>query len=383
MVAEGLKVLDAVVGEGVVTTTHHDLGASHWQRTGEVLPDSVLAELAQADAILLGAVGAAPGATDVPSGLLERGLLLKLRFAFDHYVNLRPSRLFPGSVTPLSPAVTEKGEIDFVVVREGTEGLYVGNGGVVRAGTPAEIATEVSINTAYGVERVVRDAFERATRRRNKVTLVHKHNVLVHAGGLWQRIFATVAAEYPQVSTDYLHVDAATIFLVQDPARFDVIVTDNLFGDILTDLAAAVTGGIGLAASGNINPSGAFPSMFEPVHGSAPDIAGQQIADPTATILSVALLLDHLGLSDEAARVEKAVLADLAARTGAAPNQRGRRCDRERSLARAALRSLRAEPPLGRDVDSLRPGCQPEVRCRSEVSCQSCWAGMSSAPVES
>jgi 3-isopropylmalate dehydrogenase len=316
VVAEGLKVLDAVVGEGVVTTTHHDLGASNWQRTGEVLPDSVLAELAQADAILLGAVGAAPGATDVPSGLLERGLLLKLRFAFDHYVNLRPSRLFPGSVTPLSPAVTGKGEIDFVVVREGTEGLYVGNGGVVRAGTPAEIATEVSINTAYGVERVVRDAFERATRRRNKVTLVHKHNVLVNAGGLWQRIFATVAAEYPQVSTDYLHVDAATIFLVQDPARFDVIVTDNLFGDILTDLAAAVTGGIGLAASGNINPSGAYPSMFEPVHGSAPDIAGQQIADPTATILSVALLLDHLGLTDEAARVEKAVLADLASRSG-------------------------------------------------------------------
>jgi 3-isopropylmalate dehydrogenase len=316
VVAEGLKILDTVVGEGVVTTTHHDLGASHWQRTGEVLPDSVLAELAQADAILLGAVGAAPGATDVPSGLLERGLLLKLRFAFDHYVNLRPSRLFPGSVTPLSPAVTEKGEIDFVVVREGTEGLYVGNGGVVRAGTPAEIATEVSINTAYGVERVVRDAFERATRRRNKVTLVHKHNVLVHAGGLWQRIFATVAAEYPGVSTDYLHVDAATIFLVQDPARFDVIVTDNLFGDILTDLAAAVTGGIGLAASGNINPSGAYPSMFEPVHGSAPDIAGQQIADPTATILSVALLLDHLGLSDEAARVERAVLTDLAGRTG-------------------------------------------------------------------
>ena len=316
VVAEGLKVLDAVVGTGVVTTTRYDLGASRWQRTGEVLPDSVLAELAAADAILLGAVGAAPGATDVPSGLLERGLLLKLRFAFDHYVNLRPSRLFPGSATPLAPAVVDRGEIDFVVVREGTEGLYVGNGGVVRAGTPAEIATEVSINTAYGVERVVRDAFERASRRRNKVTLVHKHNVLVNAGGLWQRIFATVAAEYPGVSTDYLHVDAATIFLVQDPARFDVIVTDNLFGDILTDLAAAVTGGIGLAASGNINPSGAYPSMFEPVHGSAPDIAGRQIADPTATILSVALLLDHLGLFDEAARVEKAVLNDLASRTG-------------------------------------------------------------------
>ena len=316
VVAEGLKVLDAVVGPGVVNQVPYDLGASRWQRTGEVLPDSVLTELAQADAILLGAVGAAPGATDVPSGLLERGLLLKLRFAFDHYVNLRPSRLFPGSVTPLSPAVVDRGEIDFVVVREGTEGLYVGNGGSVRTGTSAEIATEVSINTAYGVERVIRDAFERASRRRNKITLVHKHNVLVNAGGLWNRLFTTVAKEYPQVSTDYLHVDAATIFLVQDPARFDVIVTDNLFGDILTDLAAAVTGGIGLAASGNINPSGAYPSMFEPVHGSAPDIAGQQIADPTATILSVALLLDHLGLYDEAARVEKAVLNDLSTRTG-------------------------------------------------------------------
>lgn len=319
VVAEGLKVLDAVTGPGVVTTTHYDLGASRWQRTGEVLPDSVMAELATADAILLGAVGAAPGATDIPSGLLERGLLLKLRFAFDHAVNLRPSKLYPGSVTPLSPEVVAKGEIDFVVVREGTEGLYCGNGGVVRAGTPAEIATEVSVNTAYGVERVVRDAFERATRRRNKVTLVHKHNVLVNAGGLWKRVFAEVAADYPGVTTDYLHVDAATIFLVQDPARFDVIVTDNLFGDILTDLAAAVTGGIGLAASGNINPTGAFPSMFEPIHGSAPDIAGKQIADPTATISSVALLLDHLGLYDEAARVEQAVLADLSSRTGHRP----------------------------------------------------------------
>ena len=316
VVAEGLKVLDAVTGPGVITTTHYDLGASRWQRTGEVLPDSVLTELAAADAILLGAVGAAPGATDIPSGLLERGLLLKLRFAFDHAVNLRPSKLYPGSVTPLSPEVVAKGEIDFVVVREGTEGLYCGNGGVVRAGTPAEIANEVSVNTAYGVERVVRDAFERATRRRNKVTLVHKHNVLVNAGGLWKRIFEAVAAEYPGVTTDYLHVDAATIFLVTDPARFDVIVTDNLFGDILTDLAAAVTGGIGLAASGNINPTGAFPSMFEPIHGSAPDIAGKQIADPTATISSVALLLDHLGMYEEAARVDAAVLADLSARTG-------------------------------------------------------------------
>jgi 3-isopropylmalate dehydrogenase len=314
VVTEGLKVLDAVAGPGVFIPTSYDLGASRWQRTGEVLPDSVLEELAAADVILFGAVGAAPGAVDVPSGLLERGLLLKLRFAFDHYVNLRPSRLYPGVPTPLAEQVIAGKDVDFVVVREGTEGLYCGNGGLVRTGTPQEIATEVSVNTAYGVERVIRDAFERAARRRNKITLVHKHNVLVNAGGLWNRLFNAVAAEYPNVATDYLHVDAATIFLVTDPARFDVIVTDNLFGDILTDLAAAVTGGIGLAASGNINPDRRFPSMFEPVHGSAPDIAGQGIADPTATILSVALLLDHCGLSEEAARIESAVIADIAGR---------------------------------------------------------------------
>jgi 3-isopropylmalate dehydrogenase len=315
VVAEGLKVLDAVAGPGVFTPISYDLGASRWQRTGEVLPDSVLAELADADVILFGAVGAAPGAADVPSGLLERGLLLRLRFAFDQYVNLRPSRLYPGVPTPLSEQVIAGKDVEFVVVREGTEGLYCGNGGLVRTGTPHEIATEVSVNTAYGVERVIRDAFERATTRRNKITLVHKHNVLVNAGGLWNRRFNAVAAEYPNISTDYLHVDAATIFLVTDPARFDVIVTDNLFGDILTDLAAAVTGGIGLAASGNINPDRRFPSMFEPVHGSAPDIAGKGIADPTATILSVALLLNHCGLPEEAARIERAVTADIEART--------------------------------------------------------------------
>lgn len=313
VVAEGLKVLRAVVGEAA-RITPYDLGIDHWRATGEVLNESTMAELAEADAILLGAVGAAPGATDVPSGLLERGLLLKLRFAFDHYVNLRPSRLFPGVPTPLADSVTDRGPIDFVVVREGTEGLYAGNGGNLRINTPQEMATEVSVNTRYGVERVIRDAFERALRRRRKLTFVHKHNVLVYAGGLWRRAFETVAAEYPDVQTDYLHVDAATIFLVTDPARFDVIVTDNLFGDILTDLAAAVTGGIGLAASGNINPDRTFPSMFEPVHGSAPDIAGQGVADPTATILSVALLLDHLGLSDESARIERAVLDDVAGR---------------------------------------------------------------------
>jgi len=313
VVDEGVKVLEAVA-PGAFETRPLDLGVARWRRTGEVLTDADLAELAAADAILLGAVGAEPGATDVPSGLLERGLLLKLRFAFDHYVNLRPSRLYPGVPTPLAGSVTDGKVIDFVVVREGTEGLYCGNGGVVRAGTANEIATEVSVNTAMGVDRVVRDAFERAAARRNLLTLVHKHNVLVNAGGLWRRVFESVATEYPQVRTDYLHVDAATIFLATDPARFDVIVTDNLFGDIITDLAAAVTGGIGLAASGNLNPSGAYPSMFEPVHGSAPDIAGKSIADPTAAILSVALLLEHLGRTAEAARVTAAVEADIAAR---------------------------------------------------------------------
>ncbi len=295
VVAEGLKVLDAAVGADTFEYVRYDLGAERWQRTGEVLPDSVLGELDAADAIVLGAVGAAPGSKAIPSGLLERGLLLKLRFAFDHYVNLRPSKLYPGVATPLSDAVTGRGPIDFVVVREGTEGLYCGNGGSVRTGTPHEIANEVSVNTAFGVERVVRDAFERATRRRNKLTLVHKHNVLVNAGGLWNRIVTEVGREYPGVETDYLHIDAATIAMVADPQRFDVLVTDNLFGDIITDLAGAITGGIGLSASANLNPSGTHPSMFEPVHGSAPDIAGQGIADPTATISSMALLLDHLG----------------------------------------------------------------------------------------
>lgn len=314
VVAEGLKVLTRAVGDETFDFVHHDLGAERWQRTGEVLPDATLEELAASQAIILGAVGAAPGSKAIPSGLLERGLLLKLRFAFDHYVNLRPSKLYPGIPTPLAQSVTDRGPIDFVVVREGTEGLYVGTGGSVRTGTPHEIATEVSVNTALGVERVIRDAFARATRRRNKVTLVHKHNVLVYAGGLWNRTFQKVAAEFPEVTTDYLHVDAATIALVADPQRFDVLVTDNLFGDILTDLAAAVTGGIGLAASANINPDGTFPSMFEPVHGSAPDIAGKQLADPTATILSMALLLDHLGRTQDAARIEAAVDADIAER---------------------------------------------------------------------
>lgn len=308
VVSQGLKVLSAVLPQEVkLETKDYDLGARRWHATGETLPDSDLEQLKAHDAILLGAIGD----PSVPSGVLERGLLLKLRFAFDHFVNLRPSKLLPNTATPLAGDP----EIDFVVVREGTEGPYVGNGGSLRTGTPAEVATEVSLNTAYGVERVVRDAYERANARtRKKLTLVHKNNVLVYAGHLWKNIFDRVGQEYPEVTTDYLHVDAATIFLVNDPARFDVIVTDNLFGDILTDLAAAITGGIGLAASGNINPTGDFPSMFEPVHGSAPDIAGTGKADPTATILSVALLLQHLGLTAEATRVEEAVTADLSER---------------------------------------------------------------------
>ncbi|MFF3764931.1 3-isopropylmalate dehydrogenase [Streptomyces sp. NPDC001922] len=311
VVAQGLKVLSAVLPQDTkLETRSYDLGARRWHATGETLSDADLESLKQHDAILLGAIGD----PSVPSGVLERGLLLKLRFAFDHFINLRPSKLFPNTATPLEG----RPDIDFVVVREGTEGPYVGNGGSLRTGTPAEVATEVSLNTAYGVERVVRDAYERAQARpRKKLTLVHKNNVLVHAGHLWKRIFDAVGAEYPEVTTDYLHVDAATIFFVTQPERFDVIVTDNLFGDILTDLAAAVTGGIGLAASGNINPTGAFPSMFEPVHGSAPDIAGQGKADPTATVLSVALLLRHLGYTAEAARIEEAVAADLAERDGA------------------------------------------------------------------
>lgn len=307
--AEALKVLRAVRSD--IETTDYDLGARRYLRNGELLTDADLASLHEHDAILLGAIGA-PG--EVPPGVLERGLLLKMRFALDHHVNLRPSILYPTAHSPLA----NPGEIDFVVVREGTEGLYCGNGGTLREGTPHEVASEVSQNTRFGVERVVREAFERASQRRNHLTLVHKTNVLVNAGDLWHRTVEEVSAEYPQVEVDYNHIDAATIYMVTDPARYDVIVTDNLFGDILTDLAGAITGGIGLAASGNIDASGKNPSMFEPVHGSAPDIAGQGIADPTAAILSAAMLLRQLGDEDNAQKIEKAVAEDIAKR-GDAP----------------------------------------------------------------
>ncbi|MCG5434390.1 3-isopropylmalate dehydrogenase [Mycobacterium sp. MYCO198283] len=304
VIGEALKVLDAVLPG--VDRTEYDLGARRYHATGETLPESVLDELKGHDAILLGAIGD----PSVPSGVLERGLLLKARFALDHHVNLRPSKLYPGVASPLAGDP----QIDFVVVREGTEGPYTGNGGAIRVGTPHEIATEVSVNTAYGVRRVVQDAFQRAMRRRKHLTLVHKNNVLTNAGSLWSRTVAEVGQEYPDVEVAYSHVDAATIHLVTDPGRYDVIVTDNLFGDIITDLAAAVAGGIGLAASGNIDATRNNPSMFEPVHGSAPDIAGQGIADPTAAIMSVALLLAHVGEEAAAARVDRAVEQHLATR---------------------------------------------------------------------
>lgn len=304
VIGEALTVLDTVLPG--VEKTEYDLGARRFHATGEVLPPSVLDELRGFDAILLGAIGD----PSVPSGVLERGLLLKIRFELDHHINLRPGHLYEGVASPLAgnPA------IDFVVVREGTEGPYTGTGGAIRVGTPNEVATEVSLNTAFGIRRVVADAFARAQQRRKHLTLVHKTNVLTYAGGLWSRIVAEVGAGFPDVEVAYQHIDAATIHMVTDPGRFDVIVTDNLFGDIITDLAAAVCGGIGLAASGNIDATRTNPSMFEPVHGSAPDIAGQGIADPTAAVISVAMLLTHVGEVAAATRVDNAVADHLATR---------------------------------------------------------------------
>ena len=313
VVDEGLKVLRSAGAPAGLTfeTTEYDLGSRRYNATGETLPPAVLEELRGHDAILLGAIGD----PSVPPGVLERGLLLALRFALDHHVNLRPVKLYPGVSTPL--AGKGPADIDMVVCREGTEGPYAGAGGSLRKGTPHEVAIEDSLNTRFGVERIVRDAFARAERRpRKKVTLVHKTNVIVNAGDLWQRTFNEVAAEHPGIATDYLHVDAAAMFFITNPERFDVVVTDNLFGDIITDIGAAIAGGIGLAASGNLDPSRANPSMFEPVHGSAPDIAGQGKANPTATVLSVAMMLDHLGEPEVAATVEAAVSADLASRSG-------------------------------------------------------------------
>ncbi len=312
VVAEAVKVLRTAATGVTIETTGYDLGSQRWLRTGEILPDSVLAEIRDHDAILLGAVGD-PG---VPSGVLERGLVLRLRFELDQYVNLRPVRLFPGVASPLAGMRSES--MDMLVVREGTEGPYIDAGGIMRKGTPAEVATQESINTAFGVRRVVRYALQRAAERpRKKLTLVHKTNVLAYAGDLWQRTVDQEAVEFGEVTADYCHMDAASTYFVTQPERFDVIVTDNLFGDILTALGAAVAGGLGLAASASINPERTAPSMFEPVHGSAPDIAGKQKADPTAAILSAAMLCEHIGLTQEAARIEQAVAQDLLERQGA------------------------------------------------------------------
>jgi 3-isopropylmalate dehydrogenase len=311
VVAEARKSLDAAADRFGLAfeTTEYDLGAKRYNATGETLPDSVLEEIRGHDAILLGAVGH----PSVPPGVLERGLLLRARFELDHHVNLRPVKLYEGVSTPLAGKSPQ--DIDFIVCREGTEGPYAGAGGVLRRGTVHEMATEESLNTYHGISRIVADAFARAELRpRRKVTMVHKTNVLVHAGDLWARTFEAEAAKHPDVQTEYLHVDAAAMFFLTQPERFDVVVTDNLFGDILTDIGAAICGGIGLAASGNLDPSRANPSMFEPVHGSAPDIAGQQKADPTAAVLSVAMMLDHLGETGAAEAVEEAVAADLAGR---------------------------------------------------------------------
>jgi 3-isopropylmalate dehydrogenase len=311
VVAEAVKVLGAL-GSLAIEPTSYDLGSQRYHRTGEVLPDAVLAEIAEHDAILIGAVGD----PTVPSAVLERGLLLRLRFEFDQYVNLRPVRLYPGVASPLANVRTES--IDMLVVREGTEGPYIEAGGIMRKGTPAEVATQESINTAFGVGRVARYALQRAAERpRRRLTLVHKSNVLAYAGDLWRRTVTDVAADFPEVTTEYCHMDAAAVYFVTQPERFDVILSDNMFGDILTSLGAAVAGGIGLAASASINPERTAPSMFEPVHGSAPDIAGKHKADPTAAILSAAMLCEHLGLSAEAARIEQAVSEDLLERQGA------------------------------------------------------------------
>jgi 3-isopropylmalate dehydrogenase len=311
VVGEAIKVLRAL-GTVAIEPTSYDLGSERWKRTGEVLPDTALAEISQHDAILLGAVGD----PSVPSGLLERGLLLRLRFEFDQYVTLRPVRLYPGVASPLAGVRNE--QVDMLIVREGTEGPYIEAGGIMRKGTPAEVATQESVNTAFGVGRVARYALQRAVERpRRKLTLVHKSNVLTYAGDLWRRIVTEVAADFPDVTTEYCHMDAAAVYFLTQPERFDVILTDNMFGDILTSLGAAVAGGIGLAASASINPARTVPSMFEPVHGSAPDLTGKQKADPTATILSAALLCEHLGLSAEAARIDQAVSDDLLERQGA------------------------------------------------------------------
>ena len=312
VVREGLKVLAAVAqAEGFKTElTEYDIGGERFLKTGETLPDKVLAELRRMDAIFLGAIGH----PKVKPGILEKGILLRIRFELDLYINLRPVKLYPGVETPLKDKGPE--EIDFVIVRENTEGLYSGAGGFLKKGTPDEVAIQESINTRKGVERCIRYAFEFCRRRAKgkKLTLCGKTNVLTYAFDLWERAFQEVAGEYPDITTDYAHVDAICMWMVKNPEWFDVIVTDNLFGDIITDLGAALQGGLGLAASGNLHPG--KTSMFEPVHGSAPPLAGKNVANPMGAILSAALMLDHLGLTPEAAAIEAAVQQAVTAGQG-------------------------------------------------------------------
>src|SRR5688500_16054902 len=315
VIPEGLKIL-AVCARKFgfrYETTDYPFGAEHYLQTGITLPDSALRELAAHDAIVFGAVGADPrGNAQIPQGLIETDILLKMRFELDQYINLRPTRLLPGVPTPL--ANVQPGDIDMVIVRENTEGLYCQNGGFLYKGTKNEVANQIEVTTRHGVERAIRYAFEYAKQfGRKKVTLVAKTNVLRFAHNLWQRAFDEVANEYPEIATDYHHVDACTLYMVSKPKVYDVIVTTNMFGDIITDLGAAIQGGMGMAASGNLNPTRQAASMFEPVHGSAPDIAGKNVANPIATFLSVAMMLEFLGQTEAAGAINAAckdVVAD-------------------------------------------------------------------------
>lgn len=317
VVAEGLKVLKAVAGPANLSFdfVHYDLGGERYLRTGETLPDSVLNELRQFHAIYLGAIGH----PDVPPGILEKGILLRLRFELDQYINLRPVVLYPGVETPLKDKKPE--DINFVVVRENTEGLYAGAGGVLKFGTPDEVAVQESINTRKGVDRCLKYAFELARKRNKKLTLVGKTNVLTYAFGLWYRAFEEMAAQYPDVTTDYAHVDATCMWFVKNPEWFDVIVTDNMFGDIITDLGAIIQGGMGVAAGGNINPEGV--SMFEPIGGSAPKYTGKKVVNPIAAIAAAQMMLETLGEAKAAAAVEAGIRKTVTMMKSMAAGQMG------------------------------------------------------------
>ena len=327
--AAALRVLDAAADPANLAyqTTDFPFSAGHYLDTGHVLDEADIAELGRFDAIVLGAVGGKPNAPRLAGGVIEKGILLRLRFELDQYINLRPVKLYPGIDTPLKDRGPD--DIDFICVRENTEDLYCGLGGIMRKHTPHEVANQTMVATRFGVDRCLRYAFELArTRPRNKLTLVHKTNVLTYAGDTWHRAFAEMAEQYSDVATNYHHVDACCMYMVSDPSQYDVIVVPNMFGDIITDLGAAIAGGMGIAASGNLNPNGAAPGMFEPVHGSAPDIAGQHIANPIAAIDSMGLLLRETGRikGDQAAVKAGQLIGDAV--QAVTPNFAGKRLDR-------------------------------------------------------